>query len=201
MNLDFIIPKQMIAPGISGNELYCTDSFNHAMQCCNIWCSNPGCSYIKAIFYHHMAADMQKNESSLELSHDSCNTCQRFNIYASQHSANCRNMLCSLKFCKNNRPLSAISAPSLRGRRVASVRGRGFGTFNQFEPLFDLFNAPSNVAVPSDEQSNVPSDTPSNVAVPSDEQYNADAPSDAPSNVAVPSDSNLETNVAKKRRF
>ena len=111
MNLPLIIPSRMTAPSISGNELYCTDSFNHAMQCCNIWCSNPGCSYIKAIFYHHMAANANVQKSS----HDSCNTCQRFNIYASQHSANCRNMLCSLKFCKNNRIIDEFSPLPLRG--------------------------------------------------------------------------------------
>lgn len=92
-----IIPSRISAPDISGNLIYCTDTFNHAMRCYNMWCTNPGCPYIKTVFYHHWSNKIVKTPHPI----NSCNMCQIFDIYISQHNANCKNIACSLKFCKH----------------------------------------------------------------------------------------------------
>jgi hypothetical protein len=106
MNTDFefiTIPRQMTAPKLSNDHIYCSDKFDHTMACTDLWCDDRACALIKSHFYHYRLHENGHTGHS-----SSCKTCKVFEIYMSQHIVICTNLSCSIKYCKNYKNIAPL---------------------------------------------------------------------------------------------
>jgi hypothetical protein len=126
MNTKFeiTIPKQMKVLNLDRDGMvYCTDEFNHAMSCSDMWCdTNNMCPVIKCHFQHYRMADKNRNIGHVS---SNCKMCKVFEVYMSQHIVNCNNLSCKIKYCKNYKNISPLRGCSgIFGGQSNSIGGR-----------------------------------------------------------------------------